>query len=98
MIFRGGIGSDAEAEALLTVYRQRQFTLFFQQVKNSESDPLLRLGLQGWISFFQEICLQWLKQQDIPREQVIRLLEQSLQAILSSTKQQQKGEMILDTN
>jgi AcrR family transcriptional regulator len=88
MVFRGGIGSDAEAEALLTAYRQRQFTLFCQSVGSNEANPLVRLALQSWISFFQEVCLQWLEHRDIPREQILVLLEQSLQAILSSTERQ----------
>jgi len=87
MVFRGGIGSDAEAEALITAYRQRQFAVFFQRVGNSAADPLVQLALRSWISFFQEVCLQWLEQQDIPRERILVLLEQSLQAILSSTEQ-----------
>lgn len=86
MVFRGGIGSDAEAEALLTDYRQRQFTLFCQNLGCNEADPLVRLALQSWISFFQEVCLQWLEHRDIPREQILVLLEQSLQAIVSSTE------------
>ncbi|GCE51375.1 hypothetical protein EI42_04074 [Thermosporothrix hazakensis] len=87
MVFRGGIGSDAEAEALLTDYRQRQFTFFCQSLGSNEADPLVRLALQSWISFFQEVCLQWLEHQDIPREQILVLLEQSLRAILSCTEQ-----------
>jgi AcrR family transcriptional regulator len=86
MVFRGGIGSDAEAEALLTDYRQHQFTLFCRSLGRDEADPLVRLALWSWISFFQEVCLQWLEHQDIPREQILVLLEQSLQAILSSTE------------
>lgn len=86
MVFRGGIGSDAEAEALLRDYRQRQFTFFCQHLGINEADPLVRLALQSWISFFQEVCLQWIEHQDIPREQILVLLEESLQAILSSTE------------
>jgi AcrR family transcriptional regulator len=86
MVFRGGIGSDVEAEALLTAYHQHQFTLFFQEVGNSNPDPLVQLGLRSWISFFQEVCLQWLEHRDIPREHILILLEHSLQAILSSTE------------
>jgi AcrR family transcriptional regulator len=91
MVFRGGIGSDSEAEALLTAYRQGQFALFSQAVGTlTPVSPLVQLGLRGWISFFQEVCLQWLEHRDIPREQVLVLLEQSLQAILSSTEQEQR--------
>ncbi len=92
MIFRGGIGSDAEAEALLAAYRQRQFTQLFQNVGKGDEDPLLQLGLRGWISFFQEVCLQWLEQRDVSREQVLRLLEESLRAILASTERWRQSE------
>jgi len=86
MILRGGIGSDAEAEALIKAHRQRQFAVFLRTIGGDEVDPLVRLGLGGWISFFQEVCLQWLERRDVPREQVLALLEQSLQAILSCTE------------
>ena len=87
MIFRGGIGSDAEADALLATYRQHQFAIFYHYVGNDSTDPLLQLGLRGWISFFQEVCLQWVEQRTIPREQVLTLLEQSVQTILASVEQ-----------
>ncbi len=87
MVFRGGIGLDSEAEALLTAYRQHQFALLLQNVGNGDKDPLIQLGLRGWISFFQEVCLQWVEQREIPREQVLLLLEQSLRAILASVEQ-----------
>jgi AcrR family transcriptional regulator len=87
MVFRGGIGSDAEVEELLMDYRQRQFALFFQRVAGYDDvNPLVQISLRGWISFFQEVCLQWLERQDIPREKVLALLEQSLRAILASVE------------
>ncbi len=89
MVLRGGIGSDAEAEALLTVFHEHQFALFSQKVGTlTPLSPLIQLGLRGWIRFFQEVCLQWVEHQDIPREQVIDLLEYNLQAILSWPEQQ----------
>jgi AcrR family transcriptional regulator len=87
MVFRGGIGSDPEADALLAIYRQHQFAVFLQHAGNGDEGPLMELGLRGWISFFQDVCLQWLERRDVPREQVLLLLEQSLQAILASTEQ-----------
>lgn len=86
MVLRGGIGSDAEAEALLTAFHERQFALFSQAVSTLTTvSPLVELGLHGWISFVHEVFLQWLEHQDVPRERVLVLLEDSLQAILSST-------------
>jgi AcrR family transcriptional regulator len=90
MVFRAGIGSDAEVDALLATYRQRQLSLFFQRVSNAASDPLVRLGLHGWLSFFQGVCHQWLEQQTVSREQVLALVEHSLRAILSGTAQGEK--------
>jgi len=31
------------------------------------------------------VCLQWVQQPDVTREQVVRFLEQSLQAIVAAT-------------
>jgi AcrR family transcriptional regulator len=87
MVFRGGIGSDAEAEELLTAYRQRQFTIFLYYAGNNNPDPLVQLALRGWVSFYQEVCFQWLEHRDISREQLLALLEQSLRAIQSLTQE-----------
>ncbi len=84
MLLQGGIGTDAEAEALLAAFHEHQFALFSQAMGMLTTvSPLIQLGLRGWISFFHAVCLQWLEQRDVPREQVITLLEQSLQAIIS---------------
>jgi AcrR family transcriptional regulator len=88
MAFRGGIGMDAEADALLATYQRQQSALLSQYVSHITTvSPLVQLGLQGWSSFFQEVCLQWVEQQDIPRDQVLALLEENLQAIISSAEQ-----------
>jgi len=87
MVFRGGIGSDPEADALLAIYRQHQFAVFLQHARNGDQSPLMELGLRGWISFFQDVCLQWLERREVSREQVLLLLEQSLRAILASAEQ-----------
>ncbi len=63
---------------ILSSQYNSQFTLFCQSVGSNEADPLVRLALESWISFFQEVCLQWLEHRDIPREQILVLLEQSL--------------------
>ncbi len=49
------------------------------------SQALVVLGLRGWLGFLDEVCLQWVQQPDVTREQVVRLLEQSLQAIVAAT-------------
>ena len=43
------------------------------------------LGLRGWLGLLDEVCLHWVQQPDVTREQVVRFLEQSLQAIVAAT-------------
>ncbi len=89
MVLRGGIGLDAEVDALLTTYRQQQLERVYQGLgfsgNSSDSHPLVRLGLRGWLSLLEEVCLQWVVQPEVTREQVVLLLEHSLHAILTST-------------
>jgi hypothetical protein len=49
------------------------------------SQALVVLGLRGWLSLLDEVCLQWVQQPDVTREQVVRFLEQSLHAIVAAT-------------
>jgi len=49
------------------------------------SQPLVVLGLRGWLGLLDEVCLHWVQQPDVTREQVVRFLEQSLQAIVAAT-------------
>lgn len=89
MVLRAGIGVDAEVDALLTAYRQQQLDRVYHGLGLSLSDPdqhpLVLLGLRGWLSLLEEVCMQWVLQPEVTREQVVLLLEQSLQAILSAT-------------
>jgi hypothetical protein len=85
MVLRGGIGADAEVEALLTEYRQRQLDGMYHGLGFSAARPLVLLGLRGWLSFLEEVCMQWVLQPDVTREQVVLLLEHSLHAMLIAT-------------
>ena len=89
MVLRGGIGSDAEVDGLLAVYRQQQLDRIAQGLGvlggTEDSHPLIALGLRGWLSLLEEVCLQWVVQPNVTREQVVLLLERSLHAILAAT-------------
>lgn len=85
MVLRAGIGSDPEVDALLTAYRQQQLDRVYNGLGLSDPHPLVFLGLRGWLSLLEEVCMQWVLQPEVTREQVVLLLEQSLQAILSAT-------------
>jgi AcrR family transcriptional regulator len=85
MVLRGGIGVDAEVDALLSVFRQQQLDGVYRGLGFSDTQPLVLLGLRGWLSLLEEVCLQWVLQPEVTREQVVLLLEHSLHAILTTT-------------
>ena len=49
------------------------------------SQALVVLGLRGWLGLLDEVCLHWVQQPDVTREQVVRFLAQSLHAIVAAT-------------
>lgn len=97
MVLRGGIGVDREVERLLDAYRQQQLErltrglgLLGDSAAASHSAPigaqaLVVLGLRGWLGLLDEVCLHWVQQPDVTRAQVVRFLEESLQAIVAAT-------------
>jgi AcrR family transcriptional regulator len=89
MVLRAGIGSDAEVDALIAEYRQQQLSRVYHGLgfsgELSDAHPLVLLGLRGWLSLLEEVCLRWVLQPEVTRDQVVLLLEQSLHAILSAT-------------
>lgn len=84
MVLRAGIGADAEVDTLLTGYRQLQLERVCRGLGLSDPNPLVLLGLLGWLSLLEEVCMQWALQPEVTREQVVLFLEQSLRAILTS--------------
>jgi AcrR family transcriptional regulator len=97
MVLRGGIGVDREVEGLLATYRQQQLERLSQSLSylgdfadastdaTIGSQALVVLGLRGWLSLLDEVCLHWVQQPEVSREQVVCFLEQSLHAIIAAT-------------
>lgn len=85
MVLRAGIGADADVDMLLSTYRQQQLERVAHGLGISDPHPLVLLGLRGWLSLLEEVCMQWVLQPEVTREQVMTLLEQSLRAILTAT-------------
>ncbi len=97
MVLRGGIGVDREVEGLLATYRQEQLERLSRGLgylgdfidattdASAGARALVALGLRGWLGLLDEVCLHWVQQPDVTRAQVVRFLEQSLQAIVAAT-------------
>jgi AcrR family transcriptional regulator len=98
MVLRGGLGVDREVERLLDAYRQQQLERLFRGLgsfgdfaeasTDSGAQALVVLGLRGWLGLLDEVCLHWVQQPEVTREQVVQFLEQSLQAIVAATTRQ----------
>jgi AcrR family transcriptional regulator len=99
LVLRVGIGVDREVERLLDAYRQQQLERLARGLGSlgdfadtstdaSGAQALVVLGLRGWLGLLDEVCLHWVQQPDVTREQVVRFLEQSLQAIVAATTRQ----------
>ena len=76
--------ASAEAHALVLL----GFVGDFAEVSTDasiRSQALVVLGLRGWLGLLDEVCLHWVQQPDVTREQVVRFLEQSLHAIVAAT-------------
>jgi AcrR family transcriptional regulator len=97
MVLRGGLGVDPEVERLLAAHRQQQLERLYQSLgllgafadgstdASIGSQALVVLGLRGWLGLLDEVCLHWVQQPAVTREQVVQFLEQSLQAIVTAT-------------
>jgi AcrR family transcriptional regulator len=95
MVLRGGLGVDHAVERLLDAYRQQQVERLYQGLSSlgdlgkastdAGAPALVVLGLRGWLGLLDEVCLHWVQQPEVSREQVVQFLEQSLQAIVTAT-------------
>jgi AcrR family transcriptional regulator len=96
MVLRGGLGVDRAVERLLDAYRQQQLQRLFRGLGSlgdfadtstdaASSQALVVLGLRGWLGLLDEVCLHWVQQPEVTREQVVQFLEQSLHAIVAAT-------------
>jgi AcrR family transcriptional regulator len=94
MVLRGGIGSNTEVDALLAEHRQQQLERVCHGLGLaggcSSAPPLVLLGLRGWLSLLDEVCLQWVRQPDVSRDQVVLFLKRSLHATITATVPRQE--------
>ena len=66
-----------------TVFLESESPISARQLE--DIDALVLLALRGWLGLLEEVCLQWIQQPDVTREQVVRFVEQSLHAIVATT-------------
>lgn len=84
-VMRGGVGSDAEVQAIVESVRAAIGDRIMDRLGVSDPPPLLRAAMRGWIGFVEAASLDWLARRDLPRDQLRALLAHMAVAALMST-------------
>jgi AcrR family transcriptional regulator len=74
-----GLGSDPEVRAIRDRERGAFLRLLAEGVAHRpEPSPALRAVLEGWLSFIEGVCLDWLEHRDLDADQLRELLVAAL--------------------
>ncbi|MFE1775444.1 TetR/AcrR family transcriptional regulator [Streptomyces sp. NPDC059008] len=78
-IVTGGVGFDAEVLAIRDTVRARLLGTIARGAWGREDiPPLARTALTGWLSSVEGVTLDWIAEQQLPRETVVSLLVRAL--------------------
>lgn len=81
-LMSGGNGNDEEVRALCESYRWEGLEEIVRSLQIVDPAPALRIALRGWVGFQEGAILQWLKQRDPDRQELLDLLAAALGAAL----------------
>jgi AcrR family transcriptional regulator len=86
-LIAGGVGSDAQVRAILERERAAFAELLIAGLTDeSDGAPALRSALQGWMSFIEGVCLDWLAHRDLELDQLRRLLLEALAGAVAAAR------------
>jgi AcrR family transcriptional regulator len=84
-LMAGGIGADDEVRAIVARERRRFLALIVEELAaDPEATPALPIALEGWFSFIEGACLEWLDRGGLDRDAVRNLLLQTLAGALGA--------------
>jgi AcrR family transcriptional regulator len=83
-LITGGNGSDPEVHAINEQARWNGLRHVLKGLDIEQPTPALRIALRGWAGFNEGAIIEWLKQRDISREQLIDIMAQALLATLDT--------------
>ncbi|PJN36730.1 TetR family transcriptional regulator [Streptomyces sp. CB02959] len=91
-IVTGGVGFDAEVLAIRARVRSRLLgTIARGAWDREEISPLARTALTGWLSSVEGVTLDWIEEQELPRETVASLLVRGLGDTLRLIEEYEPG-------
>lgn len=81
--YRGSLASDPSVRRVVSASRRRQEERVLSIVASgAEPSALLRLAVQGWLAFVQEVIAAWLEHRGASRLEVRDLLLRALTGVL----------------
>lgn len=78
---RGGVGSDAEVNAIVEGIRQ---AIVDRLVATVGHGPLLRTALRGWVGMVEAAATEWVQRGDVERAHLRALLAEALHGAIAS--------------
>ena len=78
----GGNGADDDVFELFEEARWRSIRLITDALELTDPEPALRLSLRGWQGFAEGAIIEWLKEREVDREELVMLMAHELVAIL----------------
>jgi AcrR family transcriptional regulator len=78
----GGNGADEELAALAEEARWRSIHLIADALDIDEPDPRLRIALRGWQGYTEGAIIEWLKDRELPPDELVQLMAHELVATL----------------
>ena len=81
-LISGGNGADAELAAVVEDARWRGIGLILDTLQVEQPDTQLRIALRGWQGFTEGAIVEWLKERDLPRDELVQLLAHELVLML----------------
>jgi len=90
-VMQGGMSGEPGVRRIVEQSRAEVVDRITTRLSRSSADPALRITIRGWIGFLEGACLDWLATKDLPKADLLRLLEDSFTAVLTSTTRRRSG-------
>ncbi|MBV8295392.1 MAG: TetR/AcrR family transcriptional regulator [Acidimicrobiia bacterium] len=77
-LVRGAAGSDSELQAISEETRSESARRVIEALGMHDPDPAVRMAARGWVGFIEETTLDWLRNRDLDRDQLLSVQKQVL--------------------
>jgi len=88
-LVRGGLGSDAEVNALLDRVRVQTHDIIVERLGIASPSSLTQIAIYGWVSFVENAAAEWVECQDVSTEVLIDLFVSAFGPVVSTLHKEQ---------